>query len=192
MDDEKKIARQKFAAIRGNYARPWLEEKSRAVCAWLLEWPVFAEAVHVMGYLAFGNEVVLDGFLRQAVTLGKKVYVPYVPPGGRKLMRAVELLSFSGLVRGRYGIRTPENTDVSIDPGRLDLVLAPGLAFTEEGGRLGMGAGYYDRFLADLKETVKAGIALTPQIAPELPFTDRDVKMDFLVSERGIAICRQI
>ncbi|MDR3349951.1 MAG: 5-formyltetrahydrofolate cyclo-ligase [Acidaminococcales bacterium] len=192
MEGEKEIIRQKFAAIRDSYDPQWLEEKSRAVCARLLEWPVFAEAVHIMGYLSFGQEVALDGFLRQAAALGKKVYVPYVPPSGRKIMRAVRLRSFSGLVLGRYGIRAPENADVFIDPERLDLVLAPGLAFTEKGGRLGMGAGYYDRFLADLSETVKAGITLTPQIAPSLPLANSDVNMDFLVSERGITACRRI
>jgi 5-formyltetrahydrofolate cyclo-ligase len=144
-----------------------------------------------MGYLAFGNEVDIDELLAQAIAMGKRVYVPFMPAGGQNIMRAVRLRSFSGLVQGRYGIRAPENIDAFTGPARLDLVLTPGLAFTEEGGRLGLGAGYYDRFLSGLAETIKTGVTLTPQVALELPWARWDVKMDFLVNEQGITDCRQ-
>ena len=192
MDNERELLRQKFKAIRADYSPQWLAESSRAVCGRLLEWPEFTKAVNIMGYLAFGNEVAIDELLSQAIASGKKVYVPYITPDSQNIMRAAELSSLSELTRGRYGIRTPKNTELFAEPARLDLVLAPGLAFTEKGGRLGLGGGYYDRFLADLKETVKAGVTLTPQIARELPLSPTDAAMDFLASEKGITDCRQI
>lgn len=78
-----------------------------------------------------------------------------------------------------YGILEP---DPAIDPpvpvSDIDLVIVPGLAFTNHGDRLGHGAGFYDRFLATLPlELATVGICFTCQIFPYLPVEAHDVRV---------------
>jgi 5-formyltetrahydrofolate cyclo-ligase len=66
-----------------------------------------------------------------------------------------ETLSFvvvddvEALPRDRWGLASPDPDAVALDPRALSLVLVPGLAFDDGGGRLGYGRGFYDRLLAD-------------------------------------------
>lgn len=78
-------------------------------------------------------------------------------------------------------LRTPSRESKVVTP---DLLLIPGMAFDQEGGRLGRGKGFYDRFLSEFKG-VKVGICFNEQLVDTVPREDHDVKVDFVVSERG-------
>ena len=69
---------------------------------------------------------------------------------------------------------------------QLDLVLVPGVAFGRDGSRLGMGAGYYDRFLPQAENALLMGIAYDAFIQPNLPRDEFDVLVQLLASESGI------
>ena len=69
-----------------------------------------------------------------------------------------------------------------------DLILVPGLAFDRFGGRLGSGKGFYDRFLASLYPR-KWGVCFECQVVKEaLAQSSNDVRMDGLVTEKGLSI----
>ena len=82
----------------------------------------------------------------------------------------------SALVESRWKLREPPRLDDAvIGPGEIDLLLVPGLAFTEEGHRLGRGGGYYDRFLAEpTLRAVTFGICFSEQIVASLPVEEHD------------------
>ena len=86
----------------------------------------------------------------------------------------------------RYGIRTVRPPLELIEPNAFDLVLVPGVAFGRDGSRMGMGAGYYDRFLPQAKQAVTMGVAYDCLMQESLPCDEHDVKMQCLVSESGI------
>ena len=65
---------------------------------------------------------------------------------------------FGQLSLDRYGIRSVSGTDVVINPHEIALVLVPGVGFAKNGNRIGMGAGYYDRFLAQVDKAVLMGV----------------------------------
>lgn len=70
---------------------------------------------------------------------------------------------------------------------KLDLILAPGLAFTKEGHRLGRGKGYYDKFFAKCDKElnnppIKIGLAFNEQIVNSIPTSDYDIRLDFVLS----------
>ena len=66
----------------------------------------------------------------------------------------------------------------------------PGLAFSEDGSRLGKGKGYYDRYIELVPvETVLVGYAFQLQIAETVPYGDLDKKVDYLVTEEKITVC---
>lgn len=77
--------------------------------------------------------------------------------------------------------------EADVDPAWPDVVVVPGLAFTAAGERLGQGGGWYDRFLSRVREDCTTiGVCFTEQITDTLPVETHDVKMDHVVTDRGI------
>ncbi len=68
-----------------------------------------------------------------------------------------------------------------------DLLLAPGLAFDRSGGRLGRGAGYYDRALeaAAALELTVFGLAYSFQVVKRVPQEPHDRRMAGVITEEG-------
>ncbi len=68
----------------------------------------------------------------------------------------------------------------------ISLVLVPGLAFSPRGGRLGRGAGFYDRFLRSHPEALRVGVAFQGQIQDELPCETWDEPIDVILTDQGL------
>lgn len=86
----------------------------------------------------------------------------------------------------RWGYRQPVASAPTIADDDVAVVLVPGLAFDRRGGRLGHGAGYYDRFLARLSPTViRVGVS-DGFILDEVPSDEHDVPMTHLATEAGV------
>lgn len=157
----------------------------------------------VGGYFALPGEVDIDGFLAWCQERAMEVAVPVFDAQERRY-RFSFLRAGSRIVRGHYGIREPEPLDW-VDAGCLDLVVVPGVAFDLTGGRLGRGAGYYDRMLGECAASGKVsgdeggtgrksgpcrvGIAFEFQIVPSVPMTQRDVRMEWMVTEDRMIAC---
>ncbi len=100
--------------------------------------------------------------------------------------------SLANLTPGAFGIwePLPEPTR-RVLPEAFDLVLVPGLAFDLDGGRLGRGAGFYDRFLASLSpKTRLVGVALDEQIVEKTPRDAFDLPVDALVTPSRLVVFR--
>ena len=65
----------------------------------------------------------------------------------------------------------------------IDAVLVPGMAFDTEGHRLGMGKGYYDRFLTSLNRPLPQliGVSFDFQKVDFVPTESFDVSVDVVV-----------
>ena len=74
--------------------------------------------------------------------------------------------------------------------GWIDLVVVPGLAFDAGGGRLGFGAGYYDRFLAEVSAP-KVGLVYRALLLDEVPQEDHDIAMDIVITEEQTIFCKE-
>lgn len=86
---------------------------------------------------------------------------------------------------GLWGMMEPEFTQHFTPP--VDLLLVPGLAFDEDGYRLGYGRGFYDALLEHLDDRVTLlGVGFACQQVPRLPRAPRDLPVHGLVSEAGI------
>ena len=73
-----------------------------------------------------------------------------------------------------------------VAPLSIEFVLVPGVAFTRRCERLGYGGGYYDGFIRTLarRPALIAG-AFELQLLAELPMTDRDERVDLVVTENA-------
>ena len=151
-------------------------------------------ATGIMFYASFGGEVGTWAMMARAVKEGKKVYLPRTDPPQRRLTPVRTRWcegKIQNLVRGAYGICEP--TGPGADPGSVDLVCVPALAFDREGFRVGYGGGYYDRFLEGLSpRAVTVGLGYSFQVLPRVPRGRHDLPVDAIATEDEVIRCSRI
>lgn len=118
---------------------------------------------------------------------GKAWYAPRCAPR-RRLAVHPYAPGETPLRSGPFGIREPDPERVAeAEPDALDLVLVPGLVFSERGGRIGYGGGYYDRFLPRTRpDCLRVVVTPSALVVPALPADPWDAPLDLLVTERGV------
>lgn len=90
-----------------------------------------------------------------------------------------------------FGFRQPVATAEQLLPSSIDLALVPGLLFDVAGGRLGHGAGYYDRFLPRLRpDAATMGVTVERRVIEEVPMLTHDVRLGWLATDVGVRRCR--
>ena len=92
------------------------------------------------------------------------------------------------LCHGQFGAREPfaKNERTRVSPESAVAILVPGLAFDAQGGRLGRGGGFYDRFLEVADATVRRiGVCFACQLVDRVPVEAHDVRLDAIVTEDG-------
>ncbi len=82
----------------------------------------------------------------------------------------------TALLASRWNLlEPPPGEEALIDPGEIDLLFVPGVAFTRDGHRMGWGKGYYDRYLVQpALQATTVGICFSEQIVPKLPLEPHD------------------
>ncbi len=162
---------------------------SAAVCARFAALAPYAAAATVMAYVGVRNEVRTLPLLTAMLIEGKQLVVPFCAEGELRLFRLYDL---DELRPGHFGIPEPSPAlrrlaQRRADPRSIDLVMVPGVAFDRRGGRIGQGRGYYDRFLARLREDAfTAGLAFECQLFPAVPMEPHDVFLDAVVTEERL------
>ena len=162
--------------------------KSIQACTLLAGTAEFAAASTVMLYLSTAMEVDTAPLALKCWQAGKAVVVPRVSWDQRRIL-PVEISSLqTGLTTGGHGIREPDsNSGKPIPIDLIDLVVVPGLGFSEAGYRIGRGMGFYDRFLAQPDFVgVSCGLAFSDQVEPEIPVLDHDMPLSMLVTDQGV------
>ena len=164
---------------------------ARALYRNLAQHPLFRRARHIGLYLAEDGEIDPRLLLEEAQRRGKAVYLPVLHAWPRTRMDFQRLLPGERLQRNRFGIPEPRaNRAQQRAPWALDLILMPLVGFDEEGGRLGMGGGFYDRSLGYLRRrTVWSspallGLAHECQKVDHLSLAAWDVRMRATVTDR--------
>ena len=121
-----------------------------------------------------------------ALTRSQSLCVPRVEPQGLKFYElfpaAAGEVPAAGTGRcwpvrdtsSRQGCWEPSAIGSPLTPHENDLILVPGLGFTQEGHRLGRGGGFYDRFLATSASVPTWGIAFSSQLLANLPLEAHD------------------
>ncbi len=80
---------------------------------------------------------------------------------------------------GAFGILEPDSSIPTTAYGDIDIFVCPGLAFDKHGGRLGRGRGFYDRVLAEARESaLKIGLGFACQLVEDTHNEPHDIAMD--------------
>ena len=142
----------------------------------------FAGAGTVMIYDAVRGELSLAPLLEHPAAAGKRFVYPLCV--SRAEMKAYVPGAWK---RGAFGIREPDpEQSEEIDPSGIDLVICPCTVFDEAGNRIGMGAGYYDRFLPQCSRAAVMAAAFEAQKAPAIPAQPWDRPVGAVVTESRI------
>lgn len=194
LNQEKARLRKEFRARRRALEGVAREQANQAICAAIETLAGETRAKKLTAFLAFDGEPDIAPALSRLHAAGVTVCLPVVPSD--RSDTSLTFLPWSGatnpdsaasMQRNSMGIQEPTHGE-PIALADVDIVLMPLVAWDRNGGRLGMGAGYYDRALATLRDNqrpMRVGIALDEQQAEQLPMNDWDVPLHAIITQSG-------
>ncbi|MBE0482984.1 MAG: 5-formyltetrahydrofolate cyclo-ligase [Bacterioplanes sp.] len=153
----------------------------------------FLNAKRVAVYLANDGEIDPQYVIKSLWQRGKDVYLPVLNPLRHGHLQFVRYQKNSRMRRNRYGINEPDPRYNSLLNTRfLSVICLPLVAFDEQGNRLGMGGGYYDRSLAFCRKNGQKprliGCAYEFQCLPQLPTEPWDIPLQAIASDRYLRL----
>ena len=146
----------------------------------------------IAAYQAFDGEPDLAPALQELRRRSACLALPVVhTEPGRAAISFREWPADADMGENRFGIREPQDTrDLPVD--ELDLVLVPLVAWDAGGGRLGMGASFYDRLFqpfADCKRPLRVGVGYRLQQLEQVPLEPWDIRLHHVLTEDGCIEC---
>lgn len=182
MTTTKAELRQRLRALERAMTAEEKAASDAALREGFLEIPEYRAARTVLLYVGTGAEVDTRPLIEDALAAGKRVALPVITGPGVMEARAVTDLDL--LVPGPCGIPAPGEGSELVPPEAPDLILVPGMAFTQDGWRLGRGGGYYDRYLPRTNALTVA-LARDFQMVDHIPTEAHDIPVDALVIDSG-------
>lgn len=199
---EKKKVRSRILAARDSMTREEHEDRSSKIRNHLLQLSMFrhrrARTLSVAAFAPFRSEVNIWPFLHRLWQEGVHVWLPKVEETTGD-MQLYKTTSVYDLREGKWGIQEPNEELPQWDERvQLDVMIIPGVAFDLQGGRLGYGAGYYDRLFARMKDAQEQkntnfppliAPAFSVQVIDKVPCEAHDQKIDGIVTEDYSQFC---
>ena len=176
VNERKKKIRQYFLAMREKMTMERRLEASLKCSAALKD--KLKNSQFVASFASNGKEINVWDLNLSLCSLGKLV-LPRVEDSHITFyhVKSIE----TDLVRSPLGIMEPN--PITCQKANLELVdsiVVPGLSFDQDNNRIGYGLGFYDRFLAQLKEKLKIGVCYFEQKAEKLPTLPHDIAVDIV------------
>jgi 5-formyltetrahydrofolate cyclo-ligase len=184
IDQRKQETRQAAFARRDALPAAERQAAAEAVAARVFPLPI-QPGVIVSGFSPIRTEINPLPLLRRLEAAGARLALPVVAGKGKPLIMRAYVFG-QQLDAGVWGIREPKDDAPEVNP---DILIVPLVAFDRRGNRIGHGAGYYDMTIArlrTLKPVVAVGIAYAAQEVAEVPATERDARLDLVLTERDV------
>lgn len=179
---------------------PSAAARSQELCDRLLASDLLGDGP-VMLFAPIPGEVDLGPLAEALVAQGRTICLPRMDWEARTMTPA-SVASIdretAGLVVRRHDVPEPSTSAPTVEVGTLSCVLVPGLAFDREGGRLGRGAGFYDRFVQRCREGSKdedsggatgpvvVGVCFDEQVVERVPTEGHDRMLDAVATPSSI------
>ena len=178
------------AALALRDALPADERQAAAAIIAARELPVAVKpGMIVAGFSAMKTEINPVPLMKKFAAAGAQLALPCIAGRGKPLiMRAWNF--GEPFKAGQWGIREPLPEAAEVHP---DILIVPLACFDRAGHRIGYGAGYYDMTIAALraqKKITAIGIAFAAQEIPTVPATERDERLDFVLTEKEVIAFR--
>jgi 5-formyltetrahydrofolate cyclo-ligase len=173
------------SVLHGRDALPEEDRRawSAAITERLMTLPELRSTRTVMAFWSFGSEVDTSRLIEALHAAGKRVALPRVD--GREVA-AVVYVPGDPTTATSFGAMEPTSAEI-VRPTEIDVVIAPGVAFDRNGGRIGYGGGFYDRFLRTVRaDTPVIAPAFAMQLVDEIPRGEHDRPVDVVVTENEL------
>ena len=144
----------------------------------------YLRAKRVAAYLASDGEMSLAPVICDGIDRRRKVFLPRVDRS-KPHMQLVQWRSEDSLIDNRFGILEPRQSKACW-PDSLSIILTPLVSFDSKGNRIGMGAGYYDRYFAHAKRPLTIGVAYDFQQVESLVAQSWDQQLDGVVTDKKV------
>ena len=184
IDEEKAIVRRDALTRRNALPAELRAQAAEAIAARPFPVPIAPGAI-VSGFMPLKSEINPLPLMRKLAGAGARLALPVIDARGKPLI--LRAFTFGdALNSGQWGIREPKPEAPEVAP---DIMLVPLLAFDRTGHRVGYGAGYYDRTIAKfraMKTVLAIGIAFVAQEIEAVPITERDARLDLVLTERDV------
>ena len=150
----------------------------------------------VVGVFApFRDEITLELVFTELLEKDARLCFPKTDNQLKFYMLPTGMRPEQWLQPGHFGVPEPATAAIrhQTPVDQFDLMLLPGLAFDQNGGRLGWGKAYYDQFLTGLKEKPwLIGVGYSFQLLTELLPTElHDQKLHFIVTPDRLIDCQK-
>lgn len=182
----KKEIRKTIKEKRSAMDKAEVAQKSAAAAQMFLLSEFYKSARQFMLYMPLGNETDTSEIMKAAFQDGKSVVLPVTDEKSDRITPCL-ITEETEFIAGAFSVREPAEWKEA-DMSKTDVIIVPGIAFDRSGARVGFGKGCYDMLLKS-SPSVKVGFCYGFQICDEIPFEEHDIKMDYLVTEKGIVKC---
>ncbi|MDK2866213.1 MAG: 5-formyltetrahydrofolate cyclo-ligase [Clostridiales bacterium] len=184
---DKKQLRQQVITARNALGDEMRLTLSKQIQQKVLSLPEFKFARAAAGFVDFRNEVYMRPILQSVLNANIPLMLPRISNDGKEMI-FYQVSNLDHLTTSRFGIKEPNPDRCTLgDTSQLSIVLTPGVAFTQDGYRLGYGGGFYDRFFQKISEDVqRVGIAFEMQMVSEIPHESHDIRVHCIVTEQNI------
>ena len=180
--ESKKEIRSRILKARENLSKTEREKAALLITERIAGHQWFYGAESVLGFAGYGSEIDTKEILKEALHLGKKLYLPKVQGAEMEFYRVVSL---TALIEGYKGIPEPKgDTETYVyteECADKTLMLMPGAVFDVQRNRIGYGKGYYDKYLADKLKLQLRTIAIGFQCqmlgeSEQIPADEHDIR----------------
>ncbi len=185
LDQQKKDLRKYIKNTLAQLTEAQYMQRSEIIAHKLFQQPAWEKASSIGITISLQPEVDTYAIIKKAWEEGKTVSVPKCEPKERKLIfRTIK--DFKQLERVYFQLLEPiEEQTKAKKAEEIDLLIVPGLAFTSSGERLGVGGGYYDRFLP-FYEGKTIALAFDEQIVKTLPVDVYDQSVMQIITDAKV------
>lgn len=177
---QKRELRLKKRVELGSLSEEYIAASNAAIQARLISLPEYVSAKQVFVYCSVGREVATHGIISHALSSGKTVALPLCSDNSR--MSFKQIADISELQAGKFGIPEPLSEASELTPAPGDIMIVPALCCDERGNRIGHGAGYYDRYLANAS-CFTVCLCRKQMLEKQIPIETTDVKVSLVLTE---------
>lgn len=189
----KKAIRAAMIAHRKTLEAAWIASASEAIVRRVAALDVYQASLTVCLFAPLADEVRIDGLRAGSLAAGRRLLLP-AWRADERVYGFKEWAAETALRPGHWGVPEPDTGAFAELSGAVCMAV-PGLAFDEDGGRIGYGGGHYDRLLRmpvrDGSVTA-VGVCFDFQVQAALPRESWDRQVDFVVTDRRTIVCRRM